>query len=223
MGYGVSTPESSGELRLLDTLPQLNVIIDAGANRGAWAVEARKRWPSASIHAFEPAADTFDLLTAAVGDTVTCRRAALGDTPRTMTLHKVPGIDALASLHQRDIAEHNLAMTDTETVDAVTLDGYCVDNNIDRIDFLKLDVEGHELAVLAGASRLLAEGRIARIQFEFGGCNIDSRTYLRDFVRLLSPDYRLSRITRDGLEPFRYSEAAEVFVTMNFYAERDAG
>ena len=52
---------------------------------------------------------------------------------------------------------------------------------MEDIDLLKLDVEGHELEVLRGGVRMFAQRRVKMVSFEFGGCNIDSRTYFRDF------------------------------------------
>lgn len=222
MGYGLDSPSTSGELAFLDRLAHvpMDVIIDAGANRGVWAAEARRRWPAAEIHAFEPAAETFAMLRASVGDCVVCCNAALGDTAGTAVLHHVPGLDGLASLHHRDLASHGMEMSRSETVNVLRLDDYCSASGIARVDLLKMDVEGHELSVLSGASSLLAEGRIERIQFEFGGSNIDSRSYLRDFVRLLEGDFHLSRIVTDGQVPLVYNEQMEIFVTTNFIAER---
>lgn len=82
---------------------------------------------------------------------------------------------------------------------------------------MKLDVEGHELAVLKGGKQMLDDGKIHVIQFEFGGCNIDSRTYFQDFFYLLSPGFRIYRIVKDGLFPIEeYSEDLEVFKTTNY-------
>jgi hypothetical protein len=135
----------------------------------------------------------------------------------------VPGISGLASLHARDLTEHHLAMTATEDVPVTTVDDYCAEHDIGRIDFLKVDAEGHDLAVLKGARGAIDEGRVRLIQFEFGGANIDSRTYLRDFVRLLTPRYKLHRLMVDGVEPVDYTEAEEVFVTANYLAVNQAG
>lgn len=68
---------------------------------------------------------------------------------------------------------------------------------------------------------MLEEQRIQFIQFEFGGTNVESRTYFRDFWYLLSPDYILHRIVGNGLCRIdAYSEFLEIFVTANFLAER---
>jgi len=66
---------------------------------------------------------------------------------------------------------------------------------------------------------MLRAGAIHWIQFEFGGCNIDSRTYFRDFFDLLNPQYDVYRLLRNGLFPIRsYHETQEVFTTTNFIA-----
>jgi hypothetical protein len=102
-----------------------------------------------------------------------------------------------------------------------TLDEYCRENNVATVDLLKLDVEGHELAVLNGGRELLDRGAIDFIQFEFGGCNIDSRTYFRDFHSLLAPRFHLYRILARGLWPIdRYDESLEAFGTTNYLAIR---
>lgn len=68
-----------------------------------------------------------------------------------------------------------------ETVSIERIDNLCSQLGITVIDSLKLVIEGHELAALQGCSTLLTKGKINYIQFEFDGCNIDSRTYFHDF------------------------------------------
>jgi FkbM family methyltransferase len=222
--FGPSEVGKSGELAALQRMkaaaPVADVIFDVGANVGEWTMSAARHWPRARIHAFEPSADTFVKLEAATtGMPVTCVRSAVSDRSGQVQLHEVPGLPGLSSLHARDLSTHGMEMTATEDVDAVTLDEYCDAHNITTIDVLKLDVEGHELAALHGARGLLENGRIKFIQFEFGGTNIDSRTYLRDFVDLLGTDFRIYRLLADGVELLHYSEREEIFVTTNYLAE----
>jgi hypothetical protein len=91
---------------------------------------------------------------------------------------------------------------------------------IQRIDLLKLDTEGHELSVLEGARRLLESRAIDTIQFEFGGANIDSRTFLRDIVDVLRPTHGVYRLLKDGVEPLRNDEREEIFTYANYIAVR---
>jgi hypothetical protein len=87
-----------------------------------------------------------------------------------------------------------------------------------QLDIVKIDVEGHELAVLRGFGRALAATRV--VQFEFGGCNIDTRTYFRDFWYFFTDEgFDLYRITPIGAERIhRYRESEEAFTVTNFIA-----
>lgn len=222
LNYGRATVEDSGEQYALryaaEHAPHSRCIIDVGANSGSWTLTAQETWPEAAVHAFEPSTAMFRELSARAPGAVLVQ-AALGEREGEATLYAVPGLSGLSSLHNRDLGAHGMTMSGLETVPVTTLDGYCAVNHISRVDYLKIDAEGHDLAVLHGASGLLEAGAIGFLQFEFGGCNIDSRTFLRDFVRLLEPRYRIYRMLVDGLEPLTYSERDEVFVTSNFLAE----
>ncbi len=105
----------------------------------------------------------------------------------------------LASIYQRNLNHFGISMDKSEEIKLTTIDDYCKRNNIDRIHFLKLDIEGHELKALKGASQMISRKKIDVIQFEFGGCNIDSRTYFQDFFYLLKDNYQIFRILKDGL------------------------
>jgi FkbM family methyltransferase len=72
-------------------------------------------------------------------------------------------------------------MEQVETVTISTIDAIVEETGLTTIDMLKIDVEGHDLAVLCGASKTLERGIIKLAQFEFGGCNLDTRTNLQDF------------------------------------------
>lgn len=52
-------------------------------------------------------------------------------------------------------------------VECETLDGLCDRLTIDHIDVLKVDTEGHEMAVLQGAARMLAAHRVQFVYLEF--------------------------------------------------------
>ena len=108
-----------------------------------------------------------------------------------------------------------------EPLELTTIDDFCRENGFERIHFLKIDVEGHELAVLHGAESMLRDGRIDFIQFEFGGTCIDSKVFFRDYWILLHERYRIYRILKNGIvEIKRYTEHEEIFCTMNFLAEK---
>ena len=84
--------------------------------------------------------------------------------------------------------------------------------------YIKIDVEGHELDVLRGAQKIVAKTKL--IQFEFGGCNIDTRTFFQDFYYFFKQaDFKLFRITPKGLFQIKeYLEEDEYFATTNYLA-----
>jgi hypothetical protein len=85
-----------------------------------------------------------------------------------------------------------------------------------------MDIEGHELFALRGAQKCLANHRIGGLLFEFGFGNINSRTFLKDFWDLLSPDFRIYRVTPSGIPLLinEYYEDLEYFRgATNYIAE----
>jgi FkbM family methyltransferase len=128
----------------------------------------------------------------------------------------------LASVYQRDVSHVGLIMDKSVTVSVTTLDQIASKYSLPVIDYLKLDLEGHELEALKGAKQLLDEKRIRAITFEFGGCNIDSRTYIKDFWTLLVNQYGFTfyRLApqRWWIKLGRYSESLERFSLQNILA-----
>lgn len=201
------------------------VCVDAGANVGKYCILLKLLAPDAEIHAFEPASVAYDLLLANLAargaQDVRTQRLALGAQNGSATLFSDCSGSEVGSLYNRSALGHPDAASVQEDITITTLDSYAQAAGISHIDFLKLDVEGHEYAVLQGAQRLLSAGAIDVIQFEFGGWNVVSRVFFRDFWELLSKDYAIYRVMRDGLSPIdAYSEFEEIFFLQTLLAVR---
>ena len=83
-----------------------------------------------------------------------------------------------------------------------------------------MDLEGHELFALNGATTALKLGYIKALSFEFGAGNVNSRTFFRDFWELLTPlGFELRRICPGGVTvPVReYYEDLEFFRGVSNY------
>jgi FkbM family methyltransferase len=157
---------------------------------------------------------------ASTGPSVTAHCAAISDDVGTKTLHTVPGMSWLSSLDAQDLSRLDVTATEDIDVPCVTLDQFCTDEGNDAIDLLKIDVEGHELSVLRGASGLLSAGQIGFVQFEMSPAWIETHTFLRDILDALGPRYRTSRILHMGLDPVEWTYKDEVFEPANYLAER---
>jgi FkbM family methyltransferase len=146
---------------------------------------------------------------------------AISAQPGTATLYTNPNYPGLGSLFNRHLDHLEKPLVDTEAVTVTTIDDYCREKRIERIHLLKMDIEGNELRALHGAIDMINSRRIDAIQFEFGGANIDSRTFFRDFWELLSPMYDIKRILQHGLHKIdHYHGRLELFPYTNYLAVR---
>lgn len=223
--------ELSGEIELIKSLNEKGndqskfVVFDVGANQGDYcnALLANLKLKNIGIWCFEPALVAFKQLETIYGEnpSVSLNQIGFSNESGSFPLYNDEPGTTTASLFALERAfNSNEKLHDFEMITVTTIDEFAAQNNIEQIDFLKLDIEGNELNALKGAAKMLKSKSIRSIQFEFGTCNIDSRTYFRDFWFLLSNDFNIFRVVKDGLYPITaYTEYDEVFATINYYAE----
>ena len=221
-GVGMGSCDSEVEqcANLLSAPPR--VLLDVGGNRGDYSAAVRARFPHCEIHIFEPAPEcATDLRRRFSGDAhIAVHEVALSNETGEGTLWTDKPGSLLASLTRRKLEHFGLSMDQSRAVQTSRLDELASACSLECVDWMKIDVEGHELAVLDGASTSLAS--VSLVQFEFGGCNIDTRTFFRDYWYLFSGlGFRLYR-----LAPWRpvliehYDEILEHFRTTNYVAVR---
>lgn len=198
------------------------VLLDGGANVGQYATTAlRLLGDRLRMYCFEPSPRTFAKLSANLADEPRAHLMPFGlsDHEFQADLYSHAGGSAEASLARRDMSHWGIQQDQVDRVTLRRLDDFCESEGLGRIDFLKLDVEGHELPALRGAGRLLDTKAIRFIQFEFGAPDVESRTFFKDLYHLLAPNYGIYRIVHRGLAPIpEYSEFHETFTTVNFLA-----
>ncbi|TNF59668.1 MAG: FkbM family methyltransferase [Rhodobacteraceae bacterium] len=192
-----------------------------GGNVGNYTAALLAAYPEARVVTFEPSATNIDKLTRRfTGDArVTLVPCAVSDRVGEAQLWADTPGSGLGSLTKRDLSFRNLDFDASETVRTLRFEEYWRDAlEAAPIDILKLDIEGHELDALRGAGAAIAHVRA--VQFEFGGTNIDTRTYFKDFWDFFTPrGFALHRITPFGpLHIARYSEREESFTTTNYIA-----
>lgn len=220
---------SSGEQAILHVLKQKKqppyCIFDIGSNKGQFLklIIEHVATDDFTIHCFEPGHETFKMLAESSKEDkrITLNNIGLGKQKADATLHYDKIGSGLASLTKRKLNHFNIDFSKSEQVVIDTIDNYCSENSIDHIHLLKIDIEGHELDVLAGAIRMFVSKSIDIVTFEFGGCNIDTRTYFQDFWYFFSEaNFSLFRITPSGYtHPLKaYREIYEQFRTTNFMA-----
>lgn len=202
------------------------VILDVGANVGTWSAAMSARIPAASIYLFEPSPACRTEIARRGMPNAEIIPAAVGSSRGTATLHSSHPTDGTASLHARRDSYFQAKSYASATVDVLTIDGFLQDRGISFVDFMKMDIEGHELEALRGATSALASGAIGALSFEFGSGNINSRTFFHDFWDLLTANgYSLARVTPAGrLLPIpNYYEDLEYFRGVSNYIARRVG
>ncbi|HEY7966454.1 MAG TPA: FkbM family methyltransferase [Solirubrobacteraceae bacterium] len=192
------------ELRrvVLPLLSPGELFVDAGANFGLWALAAARR--GCRVIAVEPVPPTRARLEENVRrnrleDAIEVVGAALSDATGSLTLSIAGGESGQASVHPAAAGA-----VETFVVPALTLDSLVGER---AVRFLKIDVEGHEAALLRGAEGLLSAGRAAYVLIELSGEVIGrsggSAAELIDFLQ--ARGYRFVRFVRanEGLAPRR--------------------
>jgi len=220
---------TNGELALLRKLPALFaggpvVVFDVGANLGEWTRQVRTGLDAGStVYAFEPVGALFSRLEAhcaelGPGPRVVCVNAAMSDADDEAEIQVYGG--GASGFHQRTLPGSQGLQVPRERVRRMQGETFCRDGSIERVGFLKIDVEGHELAVLRGFDHMLAARRIDAIQFEYGGTWIDSRSWLKDaFEMLQGHGYVVGKIYPSGIRWYeRYEVALEKFQYANYAA-----
>lgn len=222
-GWGTATigEEVAAVARFLPANPRL--IIDIGGNVGDYARMLRARYGSAKLHVFEPSTVNQAILRGhfTTDHLTTLHCSAVSDIAGEAVLYSDRAGSGLASIVKRDLKHHGIRFSESEKVRTIRFEEFWrQDLKSENIDFVKLDIEGHELSALSGFGEAL--DAVAVIQFEFGGCNIDTRTSFRDFFDFFtSRRFTLYRITPVGLQAIeRYSEADECYLTTNYLAVR---
>ena len=232
-GLGIlnfENPTVSGEIYFINKiLPQVMdkeapVFFDIGANIGRFSTAVLNAFPNAAIHAFEPHPRNFAFLKANLPeDRVECHNLAVGDARGELTLYDRADAEdgAHASLYEAAISEIHKQRTVEYSVSMETLDQFCEERGIKDIDLIKIDTEGGELSVLRGAKKLIQNGTIKCVHFEFNEMNIVSRCFLRDFRNVLR-DFRFHRLLPNGaLELNDSPVSTEIFGFQNIVAARN--
>jgi FkbM family methyltransferase len=168
-----------------------------GANVGQTALKFRIAFPKAKIYCFEPVKKTFEILKRKMNsyNTISCYQIAFGSSKGQETIYLTDQSNT-SSLLKPD------KKVGSEVVNICTVDGFALDNQIKRIDLLKIDTEGFDLEVLKGAQNMLSSGQIAFVLTEIGFHPGDARHVLFDEIRsyLLPMGYAVFGIYDQQLE-----------------------
>jgi FkbM family methyltransferase len=175
-----------------------SVIFDVGANFGYFGIVAGAsiKKQGVQLHMFEPNPDLQPLIekTLSVNGLSTHTRlvkAAVGDKKGSTVIHRIKdlwGSSTAQSLEKLNTYSPIEAEFDAHfKVPVVTIDDYCAENKIDKIDLMKIDVEGFENAVYDGMRKTIkaSEDLVLFLEFTF-----DAYDKPAEFFKKISDDFQ---------------------------------
>lgn len=213
------TIESNGERYILERIASVRpkVLFDVGAHTGEWTCTAAELIPSAQIHSFEISSKIFCTLKlhSEKYSSIQIVNKGLADFEGETEFYLEDSALGMTSIVTQ---KHLPAEAHKEIAQVITGDTYCKEQKINHIDMLKIDVEGAESKVLAGFKKMLADGSIDIIQFEYGRVNIFARFLLYDFYCLLGEKYQIGKLLPKGVDFKDYRVEEEDFRGANYIA-----
>jgi FkbM family methyltransferase len=143
---------------ILEKIKKASIIFDIGANIGSTSLYFSKLNPEAKIHSFEPNGKTFNRLL----DNIQLNNCSI------ISMYNLGFGEVKSEVKLYEVDEHNPGMNRIlpdninfpfTIIKIDTIDDFCRLNTIDKIDFIKIDVEGYEYAVLAGGINIIKNSK----------------------------------------------------------------
>jgi FkbM family methyltransferase len=202
-------------------------ILDIGANIGYTAcVFAAARKPPAKIYAFEPDRASF----ATLGETI--RRENLADTVEVFNMAVGKEDGSLEFWHNEEHSADHRVVTEqfktsrpagerVTTVAVTSVDNFVAARNLQNVCFIKIDVQGYELAVCEGMGKTIARFPEMCIAFEYAPDGMRELGFepsaLLDFFR--KAGYQLHILTRAATTLARDNQAIDLAVKRSGYVD----
>lgn len=186
------------------------IIFDVGANRGQSIERFKKIFPKSVVHSFEPVFSEYSYMKNKYknDNSIIINNFALGEISEQKKINVTAKTSNSSfndiNLNTRWIKKRSLQFNTTEknyikskeNVKIITLDDYCNDKNVDKIDILKIDTQGYEDKILNGSKNMLKSNKLSIIELEIMFDNVYNRHLnFIDIEKFLIPnDFRLCAI-----------------------------
>lgn len=168
------------------------IIMDIGANKGDFTTLALSIYPYAMIHCFEPVPEIYNHLSEKFKDNSQIKVYNFGFFNENKTETDFyylknnaqdPVASGMSSLYYRETVFPKFE-NEKINVKVIKLDEML--DKISKVNYIKIDTEGAEVAVLEGGRKFIQQRTPEFIQWEYGGCFIDSNTTGKQAVEILN-------------------------------------
>ena len=222
--------DNNGEKSFIDNLLKKfengggkKVVFDIGANIGEYTQMIKDKTSDIAIdiHLFEPTKSCFSIISDKFSNdkNVILNNFGTSNNEEVAKIYYDKEQSGLASLYQRNLDSYDLELNKSEEIKLKRVDNYIEETNIKHIDFVKIDIEGHELKAFEGFGKYLDSEFIDYVQFEYGGANLDSHSSLMELYKLfIDRGFKIAKIMPQGLEIRDYQPYMDNFNYSNYVA-----
>lgn len=180
-------------------------IFDVGCNKGFYTDNLLKTFSDANYYLFDTSERFISLVEGRFKDlnNVKTFNIAISDTDNEyVDFYELKSenddVEGMSSLTKRNV--FSKYVYDVKKINTGKLDTFIIDNQIDHIDFIKIDTEGQELKILVGLRESIKNGIVDFIQIEYGDCSIENGFSLIDVLTFIDGlDYTLFFYVNNGL------------------------
>jgi FkbM family methyltransferase len=219
--YKTYTDRAEREL-LRKILFQGAVVTDVGANIGIYSqFLSRCIGPTGLVHSFEPSPDNFGRLSASTRhlSNVRLTHAAVGERSGECKLYVSDKLNV----------DHRAYKADGDSRRAISIEMVALDDYFkpgERVDLIKMDIQGYELHALRGAQRVLHENMEIHLLLEFWPAGLEQAGVgWEELVEMLqSLNMDLTLVKPCGLVPFDARDVRnDISWYVNLFAHRRRG
>jgi len=167
--HGCYISEAGYESFMLEKASGAEVIMDVGANIGYYSVQFSDM-ADGKVYSFEPMSYQYSVLKRnlelnGIENVIPVKRIVSNTSGEKRIYYSCPDNTGASSL-VKESGEH-------EDIQAIILDEFCEEQEVARIDLMKIDVEGHEMDVLRGMAGILRQQRVRHLFVEISGENLE--------------------------------------------------
>jgi FkbM family methyltransferase len=192
---------------LASSLSPGDIVVDVGANIGIYSRFFSKCvGPAGIVHSFEPSPANFARLRAALSgaSNVRLNQLAVGEASARAMLYVSDALNV----------DHRAYPTAGETRSCLPIESIALDDYFspgERVDVIKLDIQGYELHAVRGAERVIRENEGIKLLFEFWPYGLrQAGSDWNDLVSILKGHgMTIQQFSKEGLQPWQPESANE--------------
>ena len=193
-----------------------DVFVDLGANIGFFTLlAARLVGPEGRVFAFEPTPSTREFLVKNILENDYINRVVIEDYANSDRRGKAKfSITPLSVCNSINVGEAVAGEGEIE-IKTISLDEYFREKTVKKIDLIKMDIEGQELAAIRGMEKINGVNPGIKIIFEYHQENVKKNNLTSiEFFKLLQ-DYGFNQFTVLFREPFKINIPQDLHVLEN--------